>query len=188
MCVKNNTHAARTKMRDLYCCLMWQWEALLTCCPAFPFTANWCFDQHVKVVPGTTFTKGTCNRCGSLQKRGDVVATSRLMWHWKCGVRMPNTWKWPEMNMSLDLNLATFQYIDGSGCCHFCLSRIGLELIIFFWNSSQLSVQFWDCRLLQDCRLTLDCSHPHVGSHLLQTQCCVDLIQPKKESNRQSSA
>jgi len=56
-----------------------------------------CFDQSVKVVPGTTFTKGTCNRCGSLQKRGNVVATSPLALHWKCVFRMPNTWKWPEI-------------------------------------------------------------------------------------------
>jgi len=32
----------------------------------------------------------------------------------------------------LDLNLATFQYIDGFGCDHFCLNRFGLELMIFF--------------------------------------------------------
>jgi len=32
----------------------------------------------------------------------------------------------------LDLNLATFQHIDGFGCYHFCLSTFGLELIIFF--------------------------------------------------------
>jgi len=81
-------------------------------------------------------------------KRRDVVATSLLALHWKSGFRMPNTWKWPEMNMYLDLNLATFQYIDGFGCCHFCLSRFGLELIIFFRNYSKLLVQFWDCRLL----------------------------------------
>jgi len=30
----------------------------------------------------------------------------------------------------------------------FCLNRIGLEWMIFFWTSSQLSFQFWDCRLL----------------------------------------
>ena len=48
----------------------------------------------------------------------------------------------------LDLNLATFQHIDGFWCYHFCLSTFGLELVIFFWTSSHLSVQFWDCRLL----------------------------------------
>ena len=50
--------------------------------------------------------------------------------------------------LDLAWNLATFQYIDGFGCYHFCLTRFGLELMIFFWNSLQLSVQFWDCRLL----------------------------------------
>jgi len=38
-------------------------------------------DQDVKVVPGTIFTIKACNRCGSLQKRGDVVATSPLALH-----------------------------------------------------------------------------------------------------------
>ena len=44
--------------------------------------------------------------------------------------RMTNTWKSPEMNIYLDfdLKLATFQYIDGFGFHHFCLTRIGLEL------------------------------------------------------------
>ena len=103
-------------------------------------------------------------------------------------VRKPNTWKWREVNMYLDLNLATFQYIDGFGCYHFCLNIFGLELIIFFWTLSQLSVQFSDYRLLQDRRLTVDSSHQHVGSHLLQVQCCVALSQQKKQSNRWSSA
>jgi len=34
------------------------------------------------------------------------------------------------------------------GMWAFCLTRFGLELIIFFWTSSQLSAQFWDCKLL----------------------------------------
>jgi len=87
-------------------------------------------------------------------------------------------------NMYLDLYLAAFQYIDGLGYYHFYLNRFGLELIIFFWTLSQLSVQFWDYRLLQDHRLTVDCSHQHVGSHLLQAQCCVTLSQTKKQSKR----
>ena len=103
--------------------------------------------------------------------------------------RMPNTWKWPKMNMYLDLNLAAVQSIDGFGCYHFCLNRFGMELIIFFSTSSQISVEFFrDYRLLQDRRLTVDCSHQHVGTYLLQEQCCVALSQPKKESNRWSSA
>jgi len=47
--------------------------------PLFPITTKWCFDQDVKVVPGATFTKRMCDRCCSLQKRRDVVATSQLM-------------------------------------------------------------------------------------------------------------
>ena len=76
-----------------------------------------------------------CNRCESLQKWGDVVANSQLALHWKCGFRMPIAQYMKmtgEMNMYLDLNLATFQYIDGSGCYHFYLNRFGLEFIIFF--------------------------------------------------------
>ena len=52
------------------------------------------------------------------------------------------------MYLNFDLNLATFQYIDGFGCYYFCLNRFELELIIFLKTFSQLSVQFWDCRLL----------------------------------------
>ena len=167
MCMKNNAHVGRASRNDmsttwdLYCCLVPQCEALRTCCSTFPITTKWCFDQDVKVVAGTTFTKRTCNRCGSLQKQGYVVTTSRWTLHWKCGFRIPNTWKWPEMNIHLDvdLNLATFQYIDEFECYHFCLNRFGLELIIFFWTSSQLLLQFSDCRLLflsvqfWDCKL-----------------------------------
>jgi len=34
----------------------------------------------VKVVPGATIIIRMCDGCGSLQKRGDVVATSQ----WRC--------------------------------------------------------------------------------------------------------
>jgi len=40
------------------------------------------------------------------------------------------------------------QYIDGFEFYHICLTRFGLKLIIFFRNSSQLSDQVWDCKLL----------------------------------------
>ena len=56
-------------------------EALRTCCSAFPITTKWCFDQDAKVLPGATLTKRTCNRCGSLQKRGDIVGTFQLALH-----------------------------------------------------------------------------------------------------------
>jgi len=87
MCVMNNTRVARTSRNkisttwDLYSWLVPQCEGLRTCCSAFPITTKWCFDQHVKLVPGTTFTKRTCNRCCLLKKRGDVVATCRLALH-----------------------------------------------------------------------------------------------------------
>jgi len=87
MCVKNNANVARTsrnKMKTtchLCCRLMRQWQALRTCCSAFPITTKWCLDQDVKVVLGTTFTKRTCNRCCSLQNQGDVVVTFRLALH-----------------------------------------------------------------------------------------------------------
>jgi len=47
-----------------------------------------------------------------------------------------------KMNMYLDLNLATFQYIDEFSCYHIYLNRFGLELMIFFWTSSQLRFSF----------------------------------------------
>jgi len=42
------------------------------------------------------------------------------------------------MYFDLDLNLVTFQYIDGFGCHHFCFTRFGLGLMIFSQTSSQL--------------------------------------------------
>jgi len=157
MCMMNHTHVARTSRNkmittwDLYCCFVQQWEALHTCCEAFPITTKWCYDQDVKVVSGATFTKRTCSkkeRAVHLQKRGYVFGTFQFALHWKCGFRMLNAWNGLDMNMYLYLNLVTFQYIDEFGCYHFCLNRIGLELNIFFWTSSQLSLQFCNCRLL----------------------------------------
>ena len=48
-----------------------------------PFQSQkmWCCEQDVKVVPGATFTKRTCDRCNSLQKGEDVVVTSQLALH-----------------------------------------------------------------------------------------------------------
>ena len=79
MCVMNNTDVARTSRNkistswDLYCCLGPQFEGLCTCCSACPITTKWYFDQDVKMVPGTTFTKRTCNRCGLLKKLGMLL-------------------------------------------------------------------------------------------------------------------
>jgi len=51
--------------------------------------------------------------------------------------------------------LATFHYIDGFGCYHFCSNRFGLQLMIFFWTSLQLAIQFWICVLLCNSRFSL---------------------------------
>ena len=51
---------------DLYCCLLPRFEALRTCRSGFPIATKWCCDQDVKVVPGSAFTRRTCDRCGSL--------------------------------------------------------------------------------------------------------------------------
>ena len=67
---------------NLYCCLLPQCEALRTCHLGFLIITKWCCAQNVKVVPGAAFTKRTCNRCGSLQKGEDVVATYWLALHW----------------------------------------------------------------------------------------------------------
>ena len=37
------------------------------------------------------------------------------------------------MHLDLDLNLATFQNIDGFGCYHICINRFGLKLMIFLY-------------------------------------------------------
>jgi len=89
MCVMNNSRVARTSRNkisttwDLYCSLVPQCEDLCTCYSAFPVTTKWCFNPHVKMVPGTTFTKQTCNRYGLLEIRGMLLQPL----HWKCGWR-----------------------------------------------------------------------------------------------------
>jgi len=92
MCVKNNTHMYVPQTsnntviaaHDLYCCLLAQCEVLHICRSGFPIATKWCCDQDVKIVPSTTFAKRTCDRCSSLWKRGDVVATSPLALRWMC--------------------------------------------------------------------------------------------------------
>jgi len=65
---------------DLYCCLLPLYKALHTCCSGFPIATKWCCDQDVEVVPSSAITQRMCDRCGSLLKGGDVVATSQ----WCC--------------------------------------------------------------------------------------------------------
>jgi len=79
------------------------------------------------VVPGTTFTKRMCNRCESLQKWGDVVATSQLALHWKCGFRMPIA---QYMKMTGDEHVLGFKSCD-------------ISIYWWFWMLSFLLKQVW---------------------------------------------
>ena len=154
MCVKNNTHVARTSRNrmsttwDLYCCLVPQCEGLHTFCSAFLITTKCCVDQDVKVVPGTTFTKRTCNSCGSLQKREDVVATPRL------GVAL-NVWfsHGQYMKMTRDEHVLGYKSCDISiywwiWMLSFLLKQIWIGIDYFLLNFFATFVQSWDCRLL----------------------------------------
>ena len=87
--------------------------------------------------------------------RGDVVATPRLAVHWKCGFRMPNTWKWPEMNIYLDLNLAAFQCIDGYGC--------NLKIFFFFFLLKNILKNFERVNWTQSCNTR----HSNKGNYVL---------------------
>jgi len=42
--------------------------------------------------------------------------------------------------MCLDLNLATFQYIDGFRCYHFSLNRFGLQITVIVGSVLGLQV------------------------------------------------
>ena len=84
---------------------------------------------------------------GAVHCKNEGMLLQPLIWRCiECGFRMANRWKWTDMNMHLDLNLATFEYIDRFGCYHFCLNTFGLELW-FPFELLQLLVQSWDCRL-----------------------------------------
>ena len=124
-------------------------KVLRTCCSAFPITIKWCFDQDVKVVPCATFTKRTCNRCGSLQNREDVAAISRLELNGNCGFRMTIA---QHLKTTRDEHVLGFKSCDISiywliRMLSFLPKHIWIGIIIFFWTSLQLLVQFWDCRL-----------------------------------------
>jgi len=138
MCVKNKNHVVRTsrdKMSttwDLFCFLVRQWKALRTCCSAFPITTKWCFDQDVKVVPGTTFTKK--HAIGAVRCKNEGMLLQLLGWH--CIESVVFACPVHEHDQRWTCRLFGFKscdisYIDGFGCYHFCLIRFGLELIIF---------------------------------------------------------
>jgi len=55
-------------------------------------------------------------------------------------------------------------------------SVLRLQIIVTFGSALGLQVTV-------DCRLTVDCSHRHAGSHLLQAQCCVARDNQRKSWN-----
>jgi len=72
---------------DLYCCLLPQCEASHICRLGFPIKTKWCFDQDVKVVPGATFAKRMCDRCGSVEKKLGRCYNCNYIWpssHFYC--------------------------------------------------------------------------------------------------------
>jgi len=94
-------------------------EALRTCHLGIPITTTWCCDQDVKVMPGATFTKSTCDwfiakrrgccwtvHCKKmLQPEVDMDNQSRLrkdsafLFRHGFGSGVKNLWKsgpWPE--------------------------------------------------------------------------------------------
>jgi len=77
-------------------------------------------------------------------RSGFPIATQEL---YSLVFRMSNKCKWLEMNRYLvfDLNTATFQYIDGFGCYHFCLTRFGLD----WWYPLNLFATFGSVLELQ---------------------------------------
>ena len=84
VCVEGASNSKRDCEHDLYCCLLPRCEALRICRSGFPIATKWCCDQGVKVVPRSAFTQRRRDRCGSLQKGGDVVATSSVVLRWLC--------------------------------------------------------------------------------------------------------
>ena len=115
MCVMDNTHVGRTSRNkmstkwDLHCCLVPQCEMLcaLAARPfqsqqsgAWPRMWRWCQVQA---------SQKEC-AIGAVLWKNEEMLLQPL--DWRCienvDCCLPNTWKWPEMNMYLDLNLATF--------------------------------------------------------------------------------
>jgi len=129
MCVKNNTivYVARTRNNNvissggLYCCLLPRCEALRTCRSGFPIATKWCCDQDVKVVWSSTFTQRKCDRCGSLWKGGDVVATSPVVLRWLCdSPRTGCAWRITPLCMWREQAIIEWsrRVISIVACCH----------------------------------------------------------------------
>jgi len=128
MYVKNNTdiyvsQTSKNRMSttwDLYCCLLPVWSFAY-----FPPGLS----NHNKVVlwPGCegaarcNLHKRMCDRCSSLQKGGDVVATSQLMLRWKwdspqmgCAQRATHKYIWREQTI-IEWSRRVISII---ACCH----------------------------------------------------------------------
>jgi len=91
MCMMNNAHVARTSRNkmittwNLHCCLVQQWEALRTCCSSFPITTKWCFDQDVKVVPGTVQPSQNERAIGAVHCKNEGMLEP---FSWRCIERL----------------------------------------------------------------------------------------------------
>jgi len=86
MCVKSNTHVARTSRNwmstawDLYCCLVPQCEALRARCLAFLIRTKWCFTQGVKVVSGKHSQKERA--VGAVHCKNEGMRLQPHGWRW----------------------------------------------------------------------------------------------------------
>jgi len=83
----NNTHMERTNRNEmittwnLHYCLVQQWEALRTCCSAFPITKKWCFDQDLKMVPALQVQPSQKERAiGVVHCKNEGILFEPLSW------------------------------------------------------------------------------------------------------------
>jgi len=70
VCVWREREVRASMACDFYCCLLSLCEALRPCRWGSAIATEWCCDQDVKAMSGVTTTKGTCDRCGFVVKRG----------------------------------------------------------------------------------------------------------------------
>ena len=127
--------------------------------PGFPIATKWCCDQDVGVVPSSAFTQRTCDRCGSLWKRGDVVATSPVPLRWLCdSPRMGCAWRttpyiyvaWTSNNrviIACELYCCLLPQCEALRTCHsgFPIATI-LQTALFFFcqiSSYVLKTNLW---------------------------------------------
>jgi len=131
----------------LYCCVVPQCEALRTCCLPFQSQQSgaltrmwrWCQVQpsHKERAIGTVHCKN------------EMLLHSSVAVALKCCFRMPIS---QSMKMTRDEHVLGFKSCDISiywwiWMLSFLLKEIWIGIDYFLWTTSQLSVQFWDCRL-----------------------------------------